>query len=373
MRLLTVNAGSSSIRLAVFAMENGGPRRLASHHGGAEPARAQEVLRGFLAQHEFGAIEAVAHRVVHGGEKLVRTCLVDAQAEQEIERLCSVAPLHNPAALAWIRACRAVLGAAIAQVAAFDTAFYAQLPEVARTYGLPRALAAEHGLRRFGFHGLAHRAMWRRWRQLDREAPQDARTISLQLGAGCSITAARAGGALDTSMGFSPLEGLVMATRSGDIDPGLLLHLQLSAGMTPERLATLLNEESGLRGVSGGSADMRSLLASSEPAARLAVDLYCYRARKYLGAYLAVLGGAEAILFGGGVGENAPEIRARVLAGLEWAGIEVDAARNAAPPGSEVRIHSDASRIAAWVIPVDEAMELAREAVAVLQPGGDES
>jgi acetate kinase len=370
MRLLTVNAGSSSIRLAVFAMENGGPRRLASHHGGAEPARAQEVLRGFLAQHEFGAIGAVAHRVVHGGEKLTRTCLVDAQAEQEIERLCGVAPLHNPAALAWLRACRAVLGAEIAQVAAFDTAFYAQLPEVARSYALPRALVIEHGLRRFGFHGLAHRAMWRRWRQLDREAPQDARTISLQLGAGCSITAARAGGALDTSMGFSPLEGLVMATRSGDVDPGLLLHLQRSAGMTPERVATLLNQESGLRGVSGISADMRSVLASSEPAARLAVDLYGYRARKYVGAYLAVLGGAEAILFGGGVGENAPEIRARILDGLEWAGIELDTTCNADAQGNEARISADSSRIAVWVIPVDEAMELAREAVAILQLGG---
>jgi acetate kinase len=370
MTLMTVNAGSSSIRLAAFALEAGGPRRLASHHGGADPTRAQAVLREFLDLHKFADIIAVTHRVVHGGKQLTRPCMIDAEVEREIERLSTLAPLHNPPALAWIRACRAVLGEHLSQVAVFDTAFYAELPEVARNYALPRELAAQHGLRRFGFHGLAHRAMWRRWRQLDRKAPQDARTISLQLGAGCSITAARAGRALDTSMGFSPLEGLMMATRSGDVDPGLLIYLLCSAGITPQRLDEVLNRESGLRGVSGVSGDMRAVLASKEPAAGLAVDLYCYRARKYLGAYLAVLGGAEAILFGGGVGENAPEIRARIVGGLEWAGIELDPARNAAAIGSEARISAEGSRVAVWAIPVDEATEQAHEALALLQTRG---
>lgn len=365
MTLLTVNAGSSSIRLAAFAHETGGQRLLASHHGNAEPARAAAVLRAFIEQHALGDIVAVAHRVVHGGDKLVRSCVVDAEVEWEIERLSTLAPLHNPPALAWLRACRALLGADVPQVAVFDTAFYAELPDVARTYALPRALVAEHGLRRFGFHGLAHEAMWRRWRQLRPDAPQGGRAISLQLGAGCSITAVRAGRAVDTSMGFSPVEGLVMATRSGDVDPGLLIYLQRTAGITPQRLETLLNEESGLCGVSGVSGDMRIVLGSNEPAARLAVALYCYRARKYIGAYLAALGGADAILFGGGVGEHAAVVRETILAGMEWCGIAPDPQKNRDAAGTEGCISRIGSTIEVWVIPVNEADILVQEAMTV--------
>ena len=368
MTLLTVNAGSSSIRLAAFADEAGGRRLIASHHGGVEPARAETAMRGFIDQNGLGDITAVAHRIVHGGGKFLRSCLVDDRVEREIERLSTLAPLHNPPALAWLRACRAALGADMPQVAVFDTAFYSDLPEVARTYALPSGLCERYALRRYGFHGIAHEAMWRRWRELRPGLRDHGCVISLQLGAGCSITAVRAGRAVDTSMGFSPLEGLVMATRCGDVDAGLLLHLQRAAGLSPARLEKLLNEESGLLGLSGLSGDMRALLGSTEPAARLAVAVHGYRARKYVGAYLAALGGAQAVLFGGGVGENAPAVREAILAGMEWCGIVLDAARNRGAIGSEACISSDGSAIEAWVIPVDEAAVLAQEAMAVTHP-----
>jgi acetate kinase len=306
----------------------------------------------------------VAHRVVHGGAHLTSTRRIDAEVEAEIERLAPLAPLHNPVALAWIGVCREVLGTDVSQVAVFDTAFYAKLPEVAATYALPRELGAKHRLRRYGFHGLAHQALWLRWRELRPDLPDGGRVISFQLGAGCSVTAIAHGQPLDTSMGFSPLEGLVMATRSGDVDPGLVTHLQRVERLSASDAERLLNERSGLLGVSGVSGDMRKLVGSDDPRARLALQLYCYRARKYLGAYLMVLGGADAILFGGGVGEHAATVRAGILEGLDWAGIRLDAAANAANTGREGRISDTGSRTEAWVIPVDEARLLAREAFA---------
>jgi len=366
MRVLTVNAGSSSIRLDVFAAGSDTVLRVTSHHGPREDGAAASVMREFLARAGGEAVAAVSHRVVHGGERLVRPCVLDAAIEREIERLAPLAPLHNLPALKWIRACRRALGGKVPQVAVFDTAFFAELPESARTYALPQALAAKHGLRRYGFHGIAHEAMWRRWRLLRPNIAGGGRVVSLQLGAGCSITAIRDGRPLDTSMGFSPLEGLVMATRSGDVDPGLLLYLQRAEGISARRLERLLNEESGLRGVSGMSGDMRALLGSSAPAARLAVELYCRRARKYVGAYLAALGGADAILFGGGVGENAPDIRARILDGMSWAGIELDPLRNRAATQTPAALHGPNSRTGIYALPVDESVILAEEAIALI-------
>ncbi len=427
MTILTVNAGSSSTRLDAMVVTEGRVERVAAHHGHeavADPqssSQARDVLSEVLARWNLGSPDAVAHRVVHGGRRLVRPCLLTAAVEEEIERLAPLAPLHNPAALAWIRAAREVLDAGsspgaragrgvgarpgarasqnapIPHVAVFDTGFYADLPEVAAKYALSGALQEKHSIRRYGFHGIAHEAMWRRWCALEPArsgswpapapaGPRRGRAISIQLGAGCSITAVRDGKPVDTSMGFSPLEGLVMATRAGDVDPGLLLHLQRAKGMTPERLEHILNEESGLLGVSGVSADMRAVLESNAPAARQAVDLYCYRARKFLGGYLAVLGGVDAILFGGGVGENAPAVREGILAGLEWAGIALDPERNRTAVGREARIDAGAGveerfestagvemRIdhhrtgaSVWVIAVDEAGILAEEAAAVI-------
>lgn len=366
MSILTVNAGSSSVRLAAFAPEEAELRvRGVERHdlGAGWPG---ELLAAFVNRHLPARPRLVAHRVVHGGARLTSTRRIDAGVEAEIERIAPLAPLHNPVALAWIRAAREVLGADVPQMAVFDTAFYAQLPAVAATYALPRELITRHGLRRYGFHGLAHQALWSRWRELRPDVPDGGRVISFQLGAGCSVTAIDRGRPLDTSMGFSPLEGLVMATRSGDVDPGLVTFLQRVEGLSAADMERLLNESSGLLGVSGLSGDLRLLLAADDPRARLAVQLYCYRARKYLGAYLAVLGGADAILFGGGVGENAAAVRAGILDGLDWAGIRLDAAANTAAVGREGRISAADSRIEAWVIPVDEARILAQEALAAI-------
>lgn len=366
MFVLTVNTGSSSVRLALYAREAKDLRACGGAHYESDASDPRTRLQDFLHRHAGARPLLVAHRVVHGGAHLTSTRRIDAEVEAEIERLAPLAPLHNPVALAWIRVCREVLGPDISQVAVFDTAFYAQLPQVAATYALPRELGARHRLRRYGFHGLAHQALWSRWRELRPDIPDGGSVISFQLGAGCSVTAIRRGLPLDTSMGFSPLEGLMMATRSGDVDPGLVTFLQRVEGLSARDVEQLLNERSGLLGVSGMSGDMRQLLGTDDPRARLAVQLYCYRARKYLGAYLMVLGGADAILFGGGVGEHAAAVRAGILEGLDWTGIRLDAAANAATAGREGRISDTGSRIEAWVIPVDEARILAREALSTV-------
>jgi acetate kinase len=290
--------------------------------------------------------------------------LIDPAVTAEIERLGALAPLHNPVALRWIAACEDVLGRSVPQVAAFDTAFHAGMPQVASTYALPRTLCDTHGLRRYGFHGLAHEAMWRRWRALRPALKDGGRAISLQLGGGCSITAVRRGQAIDTSMGFTPLEGLVMSTRAGDVDSGLLTFLQRAEALTPNALERLVTHDSGLLGLAGDG-DMRALLARNDAEARLAVDIYCYRASKYIGAYLAVLGGVDAILFGGGVGEHAVPIRTKILRDLEWLGIALDEAANRNAVGVEARISRGDCPVEVWVIAVDEAQVLARAALAL--------
>jgi acetate kinase len=376
MTILTVNTGSSSVRLAAFTRSGGMLTEVASTRDDLSEGQPRAMLRRFMETHRLGRIKAAVHRVVHGGSNLTAPCLIDDKVEQEIDRLSPLAPLHNPVSLRWIRATSEMLGADISQIAVFDTAFFTALPEIARTYAIPHELGKKHGLRRYGFHGLAHQAMWLGWcnRNLkpdtskldaDREPHGRERIISIQLGSGCSMTAIEKGMPRDTSMGFSPLEGLVMATRSGDIDPGLIMYLQRQEGLTPEQLYELLNERSGLAGVSGRSGDMRQLLESQDEQSRLAIDLYCYRARKYLGAYLAVLGGADAIIFGGGVGENVPEVREKILTGMQWCGIEVDLKRNRDSSGI-ARISSEGSRVEVWVVPVDEAAILAREAAKML-------
>jgi acetate kinase len=359
--LLTVNTGSSSVRLAAFTPDL---KRLADAHdrdaGGAAPR-----LRAFLHERGICDITTVAHRVVHGGATLIRPCVVDKEVEAEIAQLASLAPLHNPVALEWIRACRDVLGNDVTQVAVFDTAFYAHLPERARRYALPRALCEKHGLRRYGFHGLAHEAMWRRWRVLRPDVADGGRVISLQLGAGCSITAVKHGNPIDTSMGFTPLEGLVMATRSGDVDPGLLAFLQRVEALTPEQMENLLTRDSGLLGMAGED-DMQALLARDDGDAKLAIEVYCYRVRKYIGAYFAALGGVDALLFGGGVGEHAALIRSKILTNLEALGIDLDESVNRTAVGAETRISRDNSRVDVWAIRVDEAQILARAALDLL-------
>jgi acetate kinase len=337
---------------------------------GTRPAALKALLDTFVDHHAIKDVRAVAHRIVHGGVDFSASCIVDDAARQALSRLTELAPLHMPIALEWIDVCRATLDRSVVQIGVFDTAFFAGLPAVASHYAIPLDLQRRLGVRRFGFHGLAHTSMLRQVQTLRPDLDRSGRLITIQLGAGCSIAAIDRGAPLDTSMGFSPLEGLVMSTRSGDIDAGLLTFLERTAGFTAERLDRLLNSESGLLGVSGLSGDMRVLLDSSSADAAFAIDLYCYRIRKYIGAYMTVLGGVDVIAFGGGVGEHSPEIRARILEAMAWCGVSVDKERNGAAAGTSAegaRISKWPSSVDVWVIAVDEGAVMAREAAAVLE------
>jgi acetate kinase len=316
-------------------------------------------------------IHAVGHRVVHGGEQFTRSVLIDDAVLRGIEDTIDLAPLHNPANLRGIAAAGAVLGAALPQVAVFDTAFHHTLPEHAYLYAIPYQLYRRYKIRRYGFHGTSHRYVAHRYRQLTGTPRDRTRLVILHLGNGCSACAVAGGDSADTSMGFTPLEGLVMGTRSGDIDPAVLDYLAGKEGLSLQEAEALLNKQSGLLGISGLTNDMRDLLAEErehqDRRARLAIDIFCYRARQYVGAYLAAVGGADAVVFAGGVGENSADVRARICAGLEWMGLTLDAPRNEATVGGrEGRISDDASRLAAWVIPTDEELLIARDTFRVV-------
>ena len=318
-----------------------------------------------------GEIQAVGHRVVHGGERFQRSVRIDDAVLRGMEDMIELAPLHNPHNLKGVAAARAVLGAELPNVAVFDTAFHHTLPEKAYLYAIPYQLYRRHKVRRYGFHGTSHRYVAYRWRELTLVAREATRIITLHLGNGCSACAIDQGNSVDTSMGFTPLEGLVMGTRSGDLDPAVLEFLGVKEGLSPIEVDGLLNKNSGLLGLSGLTNDMRELLAeaheNNDRRARLAIDIFCYRARKYIGAYLAALGGADAVVFAGGIGENAPEVRAQILHGLEWAGIEVDDEANSRMVGgAEGRITTHSSRLAAWVIPTDEELLIARDTFRVV-------
>jgi acetate kinase len=254
-------------------------------------------------------------------------------------------------------------------VAVFDTAFHATLPEHAFRYAIPDELARRHGIRRYGFHGTSYRSVLASYARMSGTPPERATLVAFHLGNGCSAAAIRRGASVDTSMGFTPLEGLVMGTRAGDLDPAIVGHLTRAEAVPIEEIERWLNERSGLLGLSGRSRDMRDLLAHQrdDARARLAVEVFCYRARKYLGAYLAVLGGADAVVFTAGIGENAPEVRARICAGMDWCGVALDAARNAATVGTEGWIGADGARLRVAVIPTDEESMIARDTVACLQ------
>ncbi len=363
MSILTINSGSASVKLALYDCTDRGDiarlRTLPSPGDGDPHAELTQASQQLEVQPQ-----AVAHRIVHGGDRFSRPVRIDAEVIGAIERFSALAPLHNPRALRWARAALSVWPGA-SHVAVFDTAFFKDLPRVAAEYALPSRLGTEQGVRRYGFHGLAHQAMWETWCTLYPGLDRGGRLITVQLGGGCSIAALHQGRPMDSSMGFSPLEGLVMATRSGDVDAAIVPFLQQKLGITGESVVTALNEQSGLLGISGSDANPSTLLASTDPRAQFALDLYCYRLRKYLGAYLAVLGGCDGIVFGGGVGEHVPEVRERVLRGQEWAGIFLDSARNAAARGGTACISPATAAVRVHVIAVDEESILARAAVDV--------
>lgn len=313
-------------------------------------------------------VHAIGHRVVHGGEKLTRATLLDDATIRTIEACIDLAPLHNPANLRGIAAARATFGTGVPQVAVFDTAFHSTMPETSFLYAIPYPMYVRHRVRRYGFHGTSHRYVAWRYRKLTGVARDAVHVVSMHLGNGASACAIKHGVSLDTTMGMTPLEGLVMGTRSGDVDPGVFEFLHHKEGLSLAELDTMLNKQSGLLGVSGLTSDMRDLLAEEaaygDRRARLAIDLFCLRARKAIGAMLARMNGADAILFTGGIGENAAGVRARILEGMEWCGVALDPVRNAAMVGGqEGEIGSADSRMRLFIIPTNEELIIARDAV----------
>jgi acetate kinase len=403
MQLLIFNAGSSSLKFDLVEVAAGGqvqrlkagafvdaadgsghlePRGAAFAGAPTAPIRTLSEAASFVLEWLSSAalqgrdllsgVQASVHRIVHGGDAFRATTRLGEAQLASLGKLAVLAPLHIPPALAVIATVRGRLGAQVPVVGVFDTAYYAELPEAAYCYALPARWREEFGVRRYGFHGIAHRYLCQRARARLHGARDATRIVSLQLGRGCSVTATLGSRAIATSMGFTPLEGLVMGTRSGDVDAGALLYVLERAGMSAAQMGRELNEQSGLLGLSGRTADMSELVAlehGGDARAALAVEVFCRRARHYLAAYIAELGGADAIVFGGGIGENCPEVRRRILIGLEWAGIQVHAEANAACVGVEGSIASAASRVAIEVIPVDEASIIASEAAALLRSG----
>jgi acetate kinase len=406
MRVLVLNSGSSSIKFRLVDVADGPsgaptPRpallygavkgiggaatfEVTTPDAGRSTTRVEirdhaHALR-LLFDHLSGSlrrIDAVGHRVVHGGDRFMEPTVITEQVEAGIDALAELAPLHNPSCLAGIRGAKAVLGAGVPMVAVFDTAFHQTMPPVAKAYALPRELATRHRIRRYGFHGIAHASLAAGYAEATGRSLERARLITLQLGNGCSVTAIAGGQSVETSMGFTPLEGLVMGTRSGDVDASVVSYLCEREKVEPAEIERWLNERSGLLGLSGRSNDMRELLRAAEQEkdqqAQFAIELFCYRARKYLGAYLAVLGGVEAIIFGGGIGENAPEVRTRVCRGMEWCGLRLDEARNRAAvglaAGQAARINQDGASLEAWVVAADEETWIARETVRCVRRG----
>lgn len=316
----------------------------------------------------LGDIHAIGNRVVHGAEKFTRSVIIDDEVIQGIEDCIDLAPLHNPANLKGIRAARELFGPGIPQVAVFDTSFHSTMPEQSYLYAIPYQLYRRHKIRRYGFHGTSHRYVAYRYRQLTGKEREDSNIITLHLGNGCSVCAIKGGNSIDTSMGLTPLEGLVMGTRSGDLDPSILEFLIHKEGMTIAEVDTLLNKQSGLLGLSGLTNDMRDLIAEEtehqDRRAKLAIDIFCLRVKKYIGAYMAVMGKVDALIFTGGIGENAPSIRERITEGLVHLGIEIDKNLNGTlTGGKEGEMGKKGSLVRSFVIPTNEELLIARDTV----------
>ncbi|MEU0894310.1 acetate kinase [Streptomyces massasporeus] len=398
-RVLVLNSGSSSVkyqlldmrdssRLAVGLVERigeqtsrlkhtpaGGESRerggAIADHDAALKAVAEELAKDGLGL-DSPELAAIGHRVVHGGKFFTEPTVVDDAVLAEIERLIPVAPLHNPANLTGIRTAQ-VLRPDLPQVAVFDTAFHTTMPESAARYAIDVKTADEHRVRRYGFHGTSHAYVSRATAGLLGKDPSETNVIVLHLGNGASASAVRGGRCVDTSMGLTPLEGLVMGTRSGDMDPAVIFHLMRVGGMSADEIDTLLNKKSGLIGLCGDN-DMREIrrrVDEGDEQAELAFDIYIHRLKKYIGAYYAVLGRVDAVAFTAGVGENAAPVRAAALAGLEELGLAVDGERNAVR-GDEARLISpDGARVAVAVVPTDEELEIATQTYALVIGSGN--
>lgn len=408
MNVLVLNCGSSSVKFQLIStdperMERDADQRLASgiieRIGGksqltflidgkpvvreSKPLRdhkqaIDEIISWVISEgsgitplQSLADIHAVGHRVVHGGERFLASTLVTPDVEEGIRDCINLAPLHNPANLKGIEAIRRSLGA-VPQVVVFDTAFHCTMPAENYLYAVPYHLYRRHGIRRYGFHGTSHRYVAFRYRKLTEQTKEQVRIISLHLGNGCSACAIAQGCSIDTSMGMTPLEGLVMGTRCGDIDASIVEYLCEVEGYSVGEADTFLNRNSGLLGISGLTQDMRDILAERDATgdrrATLAVDIFCNRVRKYIGAYLAELGGAQAICFAGGIGENSPAVRAQICRGLEFFGLRLDPVRNESRPKDVPgwKISTDDSALQAYVILTDEELLIARDTVRCL-------
>jgi acetate kinase len=408
MNVLVLNSGSSSLKFQVIAtdvaqieqnrddricrgdVEGIGGEAIVRLRYRDAPARtltaplrdvsaALDYIVRYIASEQSGISElkttadvhAVGHRVVHGGELFKESTLIDDRVLKGIEDCIDLAPLHNPNNVKGITAARGLFGKDIPQVAVFDTSFHQSIPEQAYLYAVPYHLYRRHRIRRYGFHGTSHRYVAFRYRDLRGLTREQTNIITLHLGNGCSAAAIKGGISVDTSMGMTPLEGLVMGTRSGDLDPAIIGVIARKEAMSASEIDTLLNTQSGLLGVSGLTNDMRELQAElkehDDRRVRLAVEVFCYRARKYIGAYLAAMGGADAIVFTGGIGENSADVRARICSGMEWAGLILDPKMNEETVGREGKISADDSKLLVYGIPTDEELLIARDTMRVIR------
>lgn len=365
-RILVVNAGSSSLKLRVLGPDDAvlATADLPAPRGSTDAAVVAEAIRGFGGP---DAVDAVGHRIVHGGTVYSHPVLIDARVVDRLESLTDLAPLHQPKSLAALAAVSAVLPE-VPAVACFDTAFHATLPAAASTYALPPEWRKRWDLRRFGFHGLSHAYAARRAAELLGRPASGLRLVTCHLGAGASLAAVRDGRSVDTTMGFTPLEGIVMATRSGSVDPGLVLWLLEHVGMPPAELAATLEHRSGLLGLAG-TADMRAVLAGAaagEEDARLALDVYVHRLRAAIAAMAASMGGIDALLFTGGVGERSPDVRALAAEGLGFMGVALDQALNDAAGPEDRDISAGGAAVRSLVVAAREDLEIAHEVREVL-------
>jgi acetate kinase len=376
MNVLVLNAGSSSLKFQVIATDMD---RIRDHkddricQGEVEGMGGEAIIKFRYRDAPSQTLTASLRDIASALDYLVRYIASDRSGVTEIKSTADcidLAPLHNPTNIHGILAARELFGKDMPQVAVFDTAFHSAIPEEAYLYALPYHLYRRHRIRRYGFHGTSFRYVAFRYRAVRGLTREQTNIIALHLGNGCSAAAIKGGVSVDTSMGMTPLEGLVMGTRSGDLDPAIVGVIVRKEGISSSEVDTLLNTQSGLLGISGLTNDMRELQSElkehDDRRVRLAIEIFCYRARKYIGAYLAAMGGADAIVFTGGIGENSPDVRARICAGMGWAGIRVDAQKNAEAVGREEKISAEDSKLLVYAIPTDEELLIARDTVRVI-------
>lgn len=360
-----IGKSSSSFALLEGKKPRGQQQIQIRDHGHATQLLLERLERNDFAQKgvkSLSGIDRIGHRIVHGADLFPSHVPITDEVIRQIESLEDLAPLHNAPALRVIHACRNVPGTAPRMFAVFDTVFHHSIPDVAALYPLPSELSKKHRIRRYGFHGISHKYMMLRYGQITNRKIEETNVITAHLEGGSSVAAIKGGRSIDTSMGFTPLEGLMMATRCGDIDPALVTYLMRKESLTADKVEALLNKQSGLLGVSGLSPDTRELSEHlDQPSAKLSLQMFSYRVRKYIGAYLAALGGAEAIILGGGIGENTPIVREWISQDLNWCGAVFSSDRNANTVDREGQITTAESSVKVWIIPTQEGLMMANE------------